>query len=355
MPNIGGTIRVAVTQSYDVIVGSNLLEQVSDFVSAQEITILADEHTQTYAQRLADAVQRSSRTPLLITVPAGERSKTLDTWGQVIQQLSDAKLSRQAALIAVGGGVVGDLGGFVAASYLRGIRLYHVPTTVLSMVDSSVGGKTGVNLPTGKNLVGAFWQPTAVFADVDVLATLPAKEFLSGTAELFKAGLIRDYELAATLLADWSQSAAPSIIADYLLRGIAVKAEIVAEDTFERGTRAFLNLGHTLAHALEGASGHAISHGVAVAYGLVFAAYLGKARGMFDYTDLAIQFLQWVGESIELPPFSQLVPYIERDKKAGPGYITYVLLEAAGQPVLVHDVTESEQRRAYASLQEVAL
>lgn len=353
MPNLSGTITVAVEQPYDVIVGSGLLPQVSELASQQEIALLADDHTAVYAERIAAAIRESGREPLMLRVPAGEGSKSIAQWEHLLQQLSNATFSRQAALVAVGGGVVGDLGGFVAATYLRGVPLFHVPTTVLAMVDSSIGGKTGVNLPTGKNLVGAFWQPRAVIADVDVLATVPRREFRAGTAELFKAGLIRDYELAETLLHNWSQDASPDAIAQYLLRGVAVKSSIVAEDTFERGTRAFLNLGHTLAHALEGASGHTISHGVAVAYGLVFAAFLGKQRCLFDYTDLAIQFLRWVDERIELPSFATLVPYIQRDKKAGPGYITYVLLQQAGHPILVHDVTDAEQVRAFDALKEV--
>lgn len=353
MPNIIGSIEVAVAQPYQVVVGTNLLSSIPSQVPEQELAILCDEHTRHYAEHVAEAFRVSGREPLLITVPAGEDSKTITTWERVLQQLSAEKLTRQAALIAVGGGVVGDLGGFVAAAYLRGISFYQVPTTVLSMVDSSVGGKTGVNLPTGKNLVGAFWQPRMVIADVSVLTTLPAREFHAGTAELFKAGLIRDHRLAETLLRDWAQKAPASVIGEYLLRGIEVKAQVVAEDTFERGSRAFLNLGHTLAHALEGATHHAISHGVAVSYGLVFAALLGKQRGLFDYTELAVQFLEWVGERVKLPPFAELVPYIQRDKKAGPGYITYVLLRSAGEPFLAQDVSEAEQTRAYDALKEV--
>lgn len=353
MPSHHGVITVSVNPPYDVLVGSGVLDRVSALAAQLEIAILADEHTATYAERIAATIRASGREPLMLCIPAGEQSKSIAQWEQLLQQLSTAALSRQTALIAVGGGVVGDLGGFVAATYLRGVQLYHVPTTVLSMVDSSIGGKTGVNLPTGKNLVGAFWQPQAVIADVDVLSTLPLAEFRSGSAELFKAGLIRDHELAGSLLTSWSQTASTPVIVDYLQRGIAVKASIVAEDTFERGTRAFLNLGHTLAHALEGASNHTISHGVAVAYGLLFAAYLGKHRGLFDYSDLALEFLYWVDEQIDLPSFDKLVPYIQRDKKAGPGYITYVLLKDAQHPILVHDVTETEQLRAYEAVKEV--
>lgn len=347
------TVSVLVTPPYDVYVGTGLLNCIANHVAHKEIIILADVHTADYANTVAAGFRATDRRPLIIIVEPGERSKSIGSWEKVLEDISRAKITRSAALIAVGGGVVGDLGGYVAASYLRGIDFYQVPTTVLSMVDASVGGKTGLNLATGKNLVGAFHQPQAVFADVNVLATLPRAEFQSGTTELFKAGLIADYALAEHLLTYWSQFTTTDVVCDYLVQGIRVKADIVAIDPLERGPRAFLNLGHTLAHAIEAATQHAVPHGVAVAYGLYFAAELGAQRGLFDYRALTSSFLAWLDVSYDLPNFETLIPFLERDKKAGPDGRKYVLLAEKDSPVLVDDVRLEEELKAYAALQEV--
>lgn len=347
-------IPIAVAEPYDVIIGTNILTSLATHVAEHELVVLADTNTAQYASELETAFRAAGRKVLSVRVQPGEQSKTIGTWEAMLHQLSEAKVTRRAALVAVGGGVVGDLGGFVAASYLRGIAYYQVPTTVLAMVDSSVGGKTGLNLPTGKNLVGAFWQPRAVFADLAVLRTLPAKEFKAGTAELFKAGLLANHNLAQAVLTDWHQHAAPELLATHLASGVRVKARIVAEDTFETGSRAFLNLGHTVAHALEGATNHTIPHGVAVAYGLVFAAALGNARGWFNYEALTHEFLAKLGVRYELPDFATLEPFIDRDKKVGPDGRTYVLLRNKEQPILVNNVTHDEELQAYNAVLEVA-
>lgn len=347
-------VPISVSQPYTVVIGTGLLAELPDHIANTEIVVLGDTNTAPFQERVAAAFTAAGRRVTTVQVAPGEDSKTIATWERVLLELSHAGVSRQAALLAVGGGVVGDLGGFVAATYLRGIAFYQVPTSILAMVDSSVGGKTGVNLPTGKNLVGAFWQPRGVYADLTVLHTLPEHEFQAGTAELFKAGLLADYDLATALLRTWHSQAEPHVLADYLARGIAVKANVVAADTFETGSRAYLNLGHTVAHALEAAMQHTIAHGVAVAYGLVFSAALGKSRGWFDYTDLAKEFVSWLGVTHTLPPFTELEPFIDRDKKAGPHGRTYVLLQEKEHPILVHDVTHAEELLAYEALQEVA-
>ena len=352
MPNQRVAIRVA--EPYEVIIGTDILSGLPNCIPQAEIVVLADSHTAGYAEPIEQSFVAAGRRVTSVRVAPGEDSKSIATWAHVLQRLSDAAVSRRAALVAVGGGVVGDLGGFVAAAYLRGIAFYQVPTTILAMVDSSVGGKTGVNLPTGKNLVGAFWQPRGVFADLSVLRTLPEPEFKSGTTELFKAGLLADYPLAQSLLATWSPSAPPAVLAALLARGITVKANVVAEDTFETGSRAFLNLGHTVAHALEGAMHHTIPHGVAVAYGLVFSAALGANRGWFDYTHRTEQFVRWLGAPYTLPSFAELEPFIDRDKKAGPHGRAYVLLRAKEQPILVDNVTQAEELAAYNAVLEVA-
>jgi 3-dehydroquinate synthase len=250
--------------------------------------------------------------------------------------------------------VVGDLAGFVAATYMRGVSFYQAPTSLLAMVDASVGGKTAVDLPAGKNLVGAFWQPRAVVADVATLATLPAREFRQGTVELFKHGLLADASLLSTFSAGWSQELPAELLADAVARSVAVKAKVVAADEREAGPRAHLNLGHTLAHALEAASQQRLAHGDAVAYGLVYAALLARRRGYSDHTAAVYELFNWVAPGpLPLAPFSQLYAYMSVDKKVAQGRVRYVLLRDVGDPLVVSDLTYAELERTYQELLKV--
>lgn len=261
-------------------------------------------------------------------VPAGEESKGISCYASCLSALAEQAISRSAVLVALGGGVVGDLGGFVAASYLRGIDFIQVPTTLLAMVDSSVGGKTGINLPEGKNLVGAFYQPRAVFADLDALDSLPEREYAAGMAEVIKYGLIRDPEL-------FEQCARPdSINREAMIRRcIGIKAEVVAGDERETsGLRAILNFGHTLAHAIEQASGYGqLLHGEAVAIGMVGATWLStRVCGLSP--ELLVK-VEAVLEANHLPvrlqglSYEDLEAVMARDKKAVAGKVKWVLLE----------------------------
>src|SRR5690606_38303959 len=275
------------------------------------------------------------------------------------------------AVLALGGGVVGDLAGFAAATYLRGVALYQLPTTLLAMVDAAIGGKTAVDLPEGKNLVGAFWQPRAVLADVATLYTLPPRELRQGVAETVKTGLIGDPGLvdeAERLLVtaatgEGSEAAGlggpggavpPGALVDVVARAAAVKARVVTEDPHEAGVRAHLNLGHTLAHALEAASGLALSHGDAVLYGLAFAAVLGRDRGLADVVERVPGLVTRLGPD-PLPTFdlASLAPFLARDKKAVAGRMRFVLLEEVGRPVVVDDVTADELASAWRTLEEL--
>ncbi len=346
-------LTVALTPPYDVTVAGGLLARAGEFVRAPRIALVSDEKV---APLYAEAVQRSleaaSSQVFLYTVPAGENSKSLTTLETLLSQLARDGFNRQSAVIALGGGVVSDLAGFVAASYMRGIALYTLPTTLLGMVDAAVGGKTGVNLPEGKNLVGAFWQPKAVLIDVSVLATLPEREFRGGAVELFKHGLLADPKLLDDV-ADrrFRRDGPPDFLAATVTRSVTVKADVVAEDEREGGRRAYLNLGHTLAHALEAHAYHALSHGDAVTYGLLFAAKLAAARGYADLTDRVRAFVRWVNPS-PLPEISlePLLPFIARDKKHGVKQ-RWVLLKRIGEPYLADDVAEDELRSAWAYLQ----
>ncbi len=255
-------------------------------------------------------------------------------------------------MLALGGGVVSDLAGFVAASFMRGIDFYICPTSLLAMVDASVGGKTGVNLPEGKNLVGAFWQPKAVFIDVETLRTLSEREFKQGAVELFKHGLLADPSILKDMAKDTFRRDGPSdFLVDLIKRSVQVKADIVAADEREGGVRAYLNLGHTLAHALEAHSEHQLTHGEAVAYGLLYAAKLAELRGWQGGLEKVEMFVRWVSpRPLNATSLGELIPYIERDKKKM-DKVRWVLLERPTHPHLVDDVSAEHLERAWDYLQ----
>lgn len=347
-------LTVALTPSYPVVVEAGLLQSAGDYIRAPKLALVSDEKVAPlYAETVQRSLEAAGSRVFLYVVPATEDSKSLTTLASLLRRLAEDGFNRQSAVVALGGGVVSDLAGFVAASYMRGIAFYILPTTLLAMVDAAVGGKTGVNLPEGKNLVGAFWQPKAVLMDVSVLATLPEYEFRGGAVELFKHGLLADPQLLDDV-ADpaFRRDGPPNFLEETVARSVKVKAGIVTEDERESGRRAYLNLGHTLAHALEAHSLHALSHGDAVAYGLLFAAKLAAARGYADETERIVSFVRWVGPS-PLPgsPLEPLLPFIARDKKHL-GSQRWVLLKQIGSPHIADDVSEAELQEAWAYLQE---
>ncbi|MDX2140369.1 MAG: 3-dehydroquinate synthase [Chloroflexota bacterium] len=279
----------------------------------------------------------------LITMPDGEQFKNLDTMRSLYAQMVAARLDRSSTVIALGGGVVGDTAGFAAASYMRGVRLIQVPTSLLAMVDSSVGGKVGVDLPQGKNLVGAFKQPEAVIIDTEVLRTLPARERRCGMAEIIKHALIADPDLLELA----AQASVPSALDDRLVqRAVQVKVQLVQQDPFEKGIRAHLNLGHTFGHAFEQVSGYRIPHGEGVAIGLVAAARLSHRLGMCG-AEVVDRVEQVVGEA-GLPAFLEdLDPEavwaaMGTDKKWQSGTARFVLLRGLGQPEIVEGVAKGD-------------
>ncbi len=346
-------LTVALTPPYDVTVEAGLLARTGEFIRAPKVALISDEKV---APLYADTVQKSladkGSQVFRYTVPANEDSKSLTTLETLLRQLAADGFTREGAVAALGGGVVSDLAGFVAASYMRGIALYTLSTTLLGMVDAAVGGKTGVNLPEGKNLVGAFWQPKAVLMDVSTLATLPEREFRGGAVELFKHGLLADPQLLDDVAdARFRRDGPADFLSATVAHSVKVKAAIVAEDEREGGRRAYLNLGHTLAHALEAHTHHRLSHGDAVTYGLLFATRLAAARGYADETERVRAFVNWVNPS-PLPDSSlePLLPFIARDKKHGAKQ-RWVLLKRIGEPYLADDMQESELQDAWAYLQ----
>lgn len=339
-------VKVGGQQPYTVQVGAGLLSRLS----VPETPIALIYPSDLPADLLAKA-QAALSPALSIAVPPRDGCKTLEVFGQVLSELAVTALPRTGAVVGLGGGAVTDLAGFVAASYLRGVAYYSVPTTLLSMVDAAVGGKTGLNLPEGKNLVGAFYPPKAVWADTDTLQALPAATFREGAAEAFKHGLIADPQLLPKILAPDFGPASPELAAT-IAQAIQVKADIVERDLTEQAERAFLNFGHTLAHALEGATHQAIPHGDAVGYGMHYAALLSRALGGEDLTAHTAAFLRYQqpqplpADLLRPEAFDLLWPFISRDKKADSVSVRFVLLRGLAQPYLAR-VDEATLRGAF--------
>ena len=296
-----------------------------------------------YAATVVDALGAAGIAASVETFPAGERFKTLATVARLYRALYDARADRKTRIIALGGGVVGDVAGFVAATYARGLPLVQIPTTLLAMVDSSVGGKTGVDFAQGKNLIGAFYQPRAVLVDPDVLATLPAREVRSGLAEVVKYGAIRDPALLDFLRPPLDGEAFATIIE----RSCQIKAKVVERDEREEtGARAVLNFGHTVGHALEAATDYRrFRHGEAVAVGMVAAACIGEVAGITrgEARTRLVDTLRSLGLPVALPAaldVEAILGLLSLDKKAEAGRVRWVLLRALGDvapPTLLKD------------------
>ena len=293
-----------------------------------------------YATDALKSLAQSGFDPVLITVPAGEKSKCLAVVEKCFDHLAAHRLERKSFIVALGGGVVGDLAGFVAATYLRGVPFVQVPTTLLAQVDSSVGGKTGVNLKAGKNLVGAFYQPRLVLCDLDTLATLPEREYVSGLAEVIKYGVIYDAVLFARLERHLPQllRREPGTLASVVARCCEIKAAVVGEDETETGLRAILNFGHTIGHAIENSSGYGkFLHGEAIAIGQVAAARLSQAiLGLSSLeTDRIQALLVRAGLPVTLRLDAvrrrKLLRAMKLDKKVSAGEVKFVLAEKIGK------------------------
>lgn len=289
--------------------------------------------------------------PHVFSIEPGEAQKNLTSLGQLLESFANSGATRGSSVVALGGGVVGDLAGFAAASYMRGVPFIQVPTTLLAMVDSSVGGKVGVDLKAGKNLAGAFHAPDAVYIALETLATLPERQFVNGTAEVWKAGCILDADLFTALESEPLRPGDSRL--EYIVRRcIELKAGVVQADEFERtGARAILNFGHTVGHAIEQVSGYQDLHGEAVAQGMVVEARLGEALGITEVgtaerveVALASQGLPVANEWLDQP--DALLAAMARDKKAAPGALAFSLLECLGTCKLVRNVDPDMVRSA---------
>ena len=333
------------TRSYSILVGPKLLSQLgrrcAELKLGRRCAIISDTNV---AKHYAAAAEKSLRAagfdPVRVIVPAGETAKSLGTVQSCYNRLAAHRLERKSFVVALGGGVVGDLAGFVAATYLRGIPFVQVPTTLLAQVDSSVGGKVGVNLPAGKNLVGAFYQPRLVLCDLNVLATLPPREYRAGLAEVIKYGIIYDSALFARLERDLNKLLRldAKTLADVVARCCEIKADVVSQDETESGLRAILNFGHTIGHGLEAISRYGkYLHGEAISIGQVAAAELSAA--LAGLPQVEVERISDLFRRAKLPTsvelnrrqMKQLFGAMRLDKKVSDGEIKFVLARRIGE------------------------
>ena len=350
-------------RSYDIICGRGILDQVGDRLTAAGVrraVVVSDAAVAaSHARRVSESLAARGIQVIPVEIPSGEASKSLSEAGRVWGILAERAVDRSTHIVAVGGGVVGDLAGFVAATFARGIPVWQVPTTLVAQVDSAIGGKTGINLPAGKNLVGAFWQPSGVFSDIDTLATLPNREYVSGLAEVVKYGMIFDPGFFAWLEAHAAElvDRSPEPLAHAVERSAALKAAVVERDEREiTGARAALNYGHTFAHAFETAAGYGrLLHGEAVAIGMSCAARLAADMGRIaaDIPGRQDAILTSLGLPISLAgvgPLAadELLAIMARDKKSVGGRLRFVLPSRIGAVDLVADVDEPLVRRVLA-------
>jgi 3-dehydroquinate synthase len=332
-------------RSYDILIGGGLLAglgaECAKLSLGRHCAIISDKNVAPkYSKAAQLSLESAGFESYVITVPAGESAKSMKTVEACYNQLAEHRLERASFIVALGGGVVGDLAGFVAATYLRGMAFMQVPTTLLAQVDSSVGGKVGVNLQAGKNLVGAFHQPRLVLCDFDMLKTLPPREYRAGLAEVIKYGIIYDAALFAQLEHDMPRllEKDPEVLASVVARCCEIKAEVVGQDETETGLRAILNFGHTIGHALEAVSGYGkYLHGEAISIGQVAAAQLShKLLGLpEDEVERIDRLFQSAGLPTRLqfsrPQLSRLFAAMKLDKKVSGGEIKFVLARKIGK------------------------
>ena len=340
--------------SYPVIIGSNIHRELRGAVARLDptgVAIVTDSNVRPWAAKVARSIKRAGLKTAIHVIPAGERSKSINQLHQVLAFLERQRIDRGGCVIAVGGGTVGDLAGFAAAVWQRGIRLVGVPTTLLAMVDSSIGGKTGINGTRTKNAIGAFWQPSAVITDLACLQTLPATSYRDAFAEVVKYAVAMDRGLADLLQKERSRllDADTAMLERVVFRCVAAKALIVAKDEREKGLRAILNYGHTAGHALEAATGFRISHGRAVAFGMRVAARVALSMDLCSkrLVETQDELLTAYGLPDRVPHVdpARVLAAIPRDKKARRGKVAWVMPRRMGHAEPGHTVPSPLVRR----------
>lgn len=344
------TVTVALRdRSYPIVIGPQLLGSLGGRLAAMQLDLKVAVVTnpivrQLYGAPVLESLTAAGFQPTVIEIPAGEEHKNFAWLTFLYDRLLDARLERNSTVVALGGGVIGDLAGFAAATFLRGVPFVQVPTTLLAQVDSSVGGKTGVNHPQGKNLIGAFYQPRLVLADVGTLRSLPRREFLAGLAEVIKYGVILSPDLFDLLEAELPRvlDLDAAVLTEVVRVCCALKAMVVGEDERETGLRSILNFGHTMGHAVESLTEYKrFLHGEAVAIGMAFAAHLSNVRGHCSEESVTriVQLLKRAGLPVEIPQEllgRHLALAIEADKKVSGGKIKFVCISEIGRTVFDH-------------------
>jgi 3-dehydroquinate synthase len=349
-------------RSYDIEIGSGNLARVTQFVDTEvddaHAVIITDANVdEMYAEPVATALADQGCEVDLLIIDAGEQSKAAEVASELWERMLEEGSDRKSTVVAVGGGVVGDLAGFIAATFARGLDFVQVPTTPLAQVDSSVGGKVGINLPGAKNMVGCFWQPRGVLIDVDVLQSLPEREFSAGMAEVVKYGVIQDAEFFGFLErhVDAINARDAAVLTQIVERCCRLKADVVEQDERElTGVRAILNYGHTFCHALEAATGYeTLLHGEGVAIGMLCASRLAERLGRIDATLTKRQkdLLESFGLPTALPEVSheELIELMYHDKKVERGKLRFVLPSRLGHVEVVRDVSSDDIRTALGS------
>ncbi len=339
---------------YEILIGPGLLTDLGTFLNEHPLSdhyvMVTDSNVKEFlADDLLSILEQAGIKVDLISFPAGEASKNMETIVSLAREMVRLGADRKSAVLAVGGGVVGDMAGFLASIYMRGIPFIQIPTTLLAQVDSSVGGKTGVDLPEGKNLLGTFYQPKRVFIDIGVLATLTQKEIRNGLAEVVKYGVIRSPELFGILEDRWWDvlNLEPEVTADIVYRSCSIKADVVAADEREGNLRRILNFGHTIGHAIEAAANYQIPHGEAISMGMVAVGRISVQKGLMtsDELERLISLLEKLGLPVAIPRElspEKLLGLLRHDKKSVSGKVHFVLCTGIGSTKITSDVDDSE-------------
>lgn len=341
-------------RSYPIFIQDGLLKNIGQDLKQRKVAkrygVISDDYVASlYGEQLMHSLAKAGIEAELITFPRGEEHKHLGTIAELCSELAGMNFDRKDGLIALGGGVTGDITGFLAAVYMRGIPFVQVPTTLLAQVDSSVGGKTGVDIPEGKNLVGCFYQPRAVYIDTGVLNTLPEKELLGGLAEVIKYGVIADADFFSFLEKNRESilTLDNSLITDTIARCCEIKAWVVEQDEREGDLRRILNFGHTIGHAIEAASDFKLIHGLAIAMGMAAVARLAELSGRLSADDAGhiISLIQEYGMPVTIPPEldrDRIKKYLQTDKKTVGGRVFYVVPERIGKVIVTDQVDEAD-------------
>ena len=343
---------------YPVVIGRSLLDEVPQFLgSAKKVLVVHPVGLAVSAEKLRDYLVSQGFEVLLAGVPDNEEAKRVEVAAFCWGILGKSEFSRTDTIIGFGGGTITDLAGFVAATWLRGVGIVQIPTTLLAMVDAAVGGKTGINTSEGKNLVGVFHSPVAVLVDLDTLATLPKNELLAGFAEVVKCGFISDPEILSIIESDFERAVDPLSLEceDLVRRSVQVKATVVAEDFRESGLREILNYGHTLGHAIELAERYKWRHGAAISIGMIFVAELAHLNGRLpiEVVKRHRDLLSSLGLPISYPAekWPQLLSNMQIDKKSRGGNLRFVVLDDIAKPTIMQAPTEE---MLFTAFQEIA-